>query len=176
MWRLVMNNNDYFHNAINLYEQNLYADALSECNIAIELDSFDDRAYTLRGMSYYSMEQIENALEDFTTAIQLNPYNSEAYCYRGMCFSISKSAVADSVISFDKPSAFNLKGLNLDNETIQNLLQALEDENIAIKLDNSNLQAYLTRATILFWLETYEQSLIDLNKVIKECPNESAFE
>lgn len=108
-----MSSNDYLNRAINLHEQKLYSDAIKERSKAIELDSYNDKAYTVRGMPYYLTEQTTNAVEDLTTSIQLNPYSSVAYCFRGMCFSICNTVEANSVIAFDKPASFGLKGFKL---------------------------------------------------------------
>ena len=104
-----MNSDDYLNNAIDLFNQKFYNEAIKECSKAIELDPNNAEAYEIRGITYYNIENINTAIEDLNKAIYLNPLSSRAYCYRGICFSSLMQAISSDIIAFDKPSSFSLR-------------------------------------------------------------------
>ena len=173
-----MNSNDYLRNARNLYDQKFYTDAIRECSKAIELEPNNAEAFELKGISYYNIEDTEKAIDNLNKAIQLNPMSSRAYCYRGICYSSQMTATSTEPIAFNKPSSFSLKGYKLDGNIKEVFSKALNDENQSISIDSSNIVPYEARGEIYFWVEDYERALVDLNKVIKEYPNDcqSAYE
>ena len=172
-----MNSFEYIRNGKNYYNQKLYNEAISEFSNALEIDPNNAEAYEYKGCSYYFIENIEKALENLNLAIELNPNSSNSFCYRGACYcSLQKQAISSEVISFNKPTTFGFKGYTFDKVSINDIQKCISDENKAIELDKNNLQAYHMRGVANYWLENYEQALTDLNKVIKECPNEDSYD
>ena len=53
--------------------------ALSECDLAIQMDPTSAMAYSYRGEIYEQLGQLENAITDYQIAIQLNPEMEEAW-------------------------------------------------------------------------------------------------
>ncbi|KJU84543.1 hypothetical protein MBAV_003262 [Candidatus Magnetobacterium bavaricum] len=64
-----------------------YYDAINDFTKAIQLNpSFDEDAYTNRGITYGAVGNYTKAIDDFTQVITKNPKNSAAYLYRGKAY------------------------------------------------------------------------------------------
>ena len=70
----------------------LYAEALSDCNTAISIDSSRSEAYSGRGTVYALKRDFVRSIEDFTTAVSLSPNNAKAYAGRASVYSAMASA------------------------------------------------------------------------------------
>ncbi len=65
---------------------NQYAQAISDCTKAIELDPKDALAYYNRGIAYAGLRQHAQGVPDFTKAIELDPQFVVAYYNRAVCY------------------------------------------------------------------------------------------
>ena len=59
--------------------------AISEYNLAIEIDPQYADAYTGRGDVYQTKGEFDKALADYDKAITINPNDGDAYLARGLC-------------------------------------------------------------------------------------------
>ncbi len=146
-----------FNNAINFYP---YADfyvlrayvynkmknvqaALSDADIAIQLDPRAAFAYHERGHILFGMERYEQAIKDFDIAIQLDPKTIGPYALRGFCY-----------------------------DAAGNYQKAIIDYTVGIELSPHDELLYSSRGTAHFNLGNYEKAINDFNTVIGISPRD----
>ena len=118
-------------------ETNDYEVAIDFCSTAINKDSDDAEAYTLRGRAYVGLksdESYENALSDFTKAIERNKDYADAYYRRGI-----------------------VKFYSDHNE------EALVDFDKVIDLNPNHVEAYYYRAYSKVYLDRFNEAYQDLD-------------
>ena len=76
----------YLEAGISYEEAGQYESAISEFDMAIQLDSDNAYAYHLRALSYSKLGRLSEAISDYTSAIQVNPDFGDAYYRRGDCY------------------------------------------------------------------------------------------
>ena len=72
-----------------LGQENKFAEAISNCELAIKIKPKDDNIYDTLGTVYFTQKDYNNALLNYQTAINLNPDNSEAQQHLAETFAIT---------------------------------------------------------------------------------------
>lgn len=138
-----------------------YRDVLSDLDIAIALDEFNEEYYHIRGEFLKNMGEIDKAMEDFDSMIRLSPKEENAYTNRGL-IKMSQYQYQGAALDFTKSillnpeieSNYRYRGLCYNN--LNNLSEAYKDfsksiEMLTVKLKNT-AEAHLVKNTLA---ETY---------------------
>lgn len=158
--------------------QGKYDDALKDYDQA--LANADDKAaiYISRGDVYYQYRsgeahsKLTEALADYEKAIQLNPKLASAYIGRGNVLSAQDNydqAIADYSKALELEPKSNISYSNrcdayLHRNSPGDLERALVDCNQAIKLDNLQPEAFVTRGDVYRLLSNRELALANYEK------------
>lgn len=156
------------------YYQNFSKDpqkALSDYCQAIELDNSEPRYFTSRGICYYQLNNLELAIKDLSRGIELDPASQATYgalAVRGSIYETqgeNQKALEDYSRAVEiNPEAGAIhyrKGLI--NRRLKHYEQCIEDFGNAIKLDDSNPDAYYERAIAYAFLRDnkYKQQVLN---------------
>lgn len=114
-----------------------YQTALHYANKMLQRDSLSAEAFIVRGNAYSKLNESEKALRDFHSAVAIQP-GFEAYYNRGLEY--------------------------LKNES---WLLAMGDFDKAISFDQTNSEAYFTRAYTKYLLDDQDGAIRDYKKVIE---------
>jgi len=127
-----------------------YLEAVSQSDMAIELNSDVPEFYIHRAYWNRALHKYVEALNDLNTALVVDPENADAYVGKATIYLLQ---------AFDQPS--------FPNEVDQNLLdKAFHESEQAISIDTQNEDAYATRAYVFQIRKEYPAALNDLNTVI----------
>lgn len=140
----VLSARDWLDKAMVFAESKNYTAAIDACNNAINLDSQDAFAYSLRGFTYNILGNLQEAIKDYDEAIRLKPQVPISYVERGTAYS-----------------------------RLGNQQQAIKDYNKAIKLDPKNTVVYCMRGIIYGSLGKPQLALRDFSKAIALKPLEA---
>ncbi len=121
-----------------------YEDAISDFDMAIDLQPSDAITHYLRGSANRKLEQYDEARADYDTAIDLDSDYVDAYRDRGSL-----------------------------NYQLQQYDEALEDFNMAIDLDSYDAGAYSGSGLTKYQMGLYDEALEDFNEAIDLDPNSS---
>jgi tetratricopeptide (TPR) repeat protein/V8-like Glu-specific endopeptidase len=160
--------------------------ATADINKAISLSGKEHALYGVRANIYTKQKQFQQALQDYDRALQLVPKNERFtslgyYINRAMVKFNTKDyqgALADinsTINSKDaqdapalKPSLYLLRGIL--NFYLDKVPAALQDINVAVKLDPNNSIVYFFRGTIYIKQTEYYQAQVDFQKSIQLAP------
>ena len=78
--------NQQLSEAGKLYYQGNLSGAANYCTRAIELNSNNATAYSIRGVIYYKLNDFNSSLADFNRAIELNPSDYKNFYNRGLAY------------------------------------------------------------------------------------------
>ena len=130
LWHYTQGNNVYA-------EVGQYDTAISEYNLATDLDPQCATAYQARGAAYSELGEYNKAIADYTQAIELDPRFDMAYRGRGIAYG-----------------------------HLEEYDQLIADCTKAIEIDPKYAAAYSTRGSAYVYLDEYDKALIDLNTAI----------
>jgi tetratricopeptide (TPR) repeat protein len=161
--------------------------ATADINKAISLSSKDYSLYGIRADIYNKQQQFQKAIQDYDRALQLVPKSER---FRILGYSLNRitvnfnaknyrSALADitSLINSKDaqdapaltPTLYLLRGIL--NFNLDKLPAALQDINVAAKLDPNNSIMYFFRGSIYVKQEKYPQAEADFQKSIRLAPD-----
>jgi tetratricopeptide (TPR) repeat protein len=160
----------YYTQGNNVYaEIGQYDKAISEYNLAINLDPQCASAYQARGAAYSELGEYNKAIADYTQAIELNPRFAKAYHGRGITYGQLEEydqVIADCTKAIEIDPNYALfystrafAYIHLDEHD-----KALIDLNTAINLDPQCVDAYRNRGAIYALLGYWDEAIADLNK------------
>ncbi len=156
--------------------------------LSLQEDNTVSRIYNNRGNLYLEMGKYNQAIKDYNQAVRMDPMNSWAYNNRGaarifhqdvaephprdveraikdFARSIQLRSFASDTAYFNRGYSFNLQG---------EYEKAIHDLDVAIKLNNQNVRAFLQRALAFYKLgdivsaEVDVLAAIDLGKSVDE--------
>ena len=167
----------YLEAGISYEEAGQYESAISEFDMAIQLDSDNAYAYHLRALSYSKLGRLSEAISDYTSAIQLDP-DDLVYHNRGRSYERlgeHELAIQDHgmAIKLDSNHAayYLWRGMSLRESG--EYLRAIENYDKAIQLEPSNGLTYQMRALAFRQLGEYQKSISDSTKAIEFDPKAS---
>lgn len=157
-----------------------YDEALQSSRRALQLDDNDANAHFIIGEIHYDREQDDNAFEHYLRAAELDPANAYAVYKMGVIL-LLKEKYEDSIrhflVSIDMGSLDPITMRNayynvgLANEKIYNLSLNEEESNqnafdlaqrsykVAITMDPSFVEAYITLGQLFYKAEDYDNAL-----------------
>lgn len=121
-----------------------YVKAMQDYQALIKIDSTNGPVYNSMGKVFFEQKNWEQALFYYNKAVKFSPEKGE--------FWVNRAATKASM---------------------GNMRDALEDVSIGIERDPAHLNGYQTRFLIQQYLNNYEASLFDLNKLIEYKPKDS---
>ncbi|MBS1955826.1 MAG: tetratricopeptide repeat protein [Cyanobacteria bacterium SZAS-4] len=156
-------------------------EALSSLDRAIQLDGRNANAYYYRGNAYRVKGKLEQAFADYSSSLKLFPKNVSALGSRAtLCLRLRNYAQAVD----DYTSIFGLADQQKTAQMYNNraeayaalgqFKQALQDYNVALNSDASDVRALAGSADCLFNLEQYPDALARYNQLLKQDPQSSA--
>jgi len=102
---------DHFQNGVNLDNQQLYDEAISEYTQAIEASQNLESAYLNRGNDYMRKGEFDLAIGDFDKAVQLNPSNESGFLDLGIALLNKgfkdRSMLSGAIVDFSRALAIN---------------------------------------------------------------------
>jgi len=159
----------------------IYADkgyrehALSDFNMALELNPECTSAYDKRGALYMSQKEPEKALADLNKVVELAPHNAEYLYHRGILRHLQRDA---SKALNDYAKALELDSTNAEIYesrgkvyTLQKNLEAsLADFNKALELDPTRAESYYQRGLIYQYKNNLAMAIVDLDTAVELDP------
>ena len=76
----------YNHRGLVYFSLSQYNEALTDFNMAIDIEPNDTRVYTNRGLTYRMLKQTDMALADFNKSIELNPLWPDTFYGRSLTY------------------------------------------------------------------------------------------
>ncbi|MFM5981397.1 MAG: tetratricopeptide repeat protein [Sphaerospermopsis kisseleviana] len=138
-----------------------YQQAITDCTQALNLDPKDSDAYLNRGLAKYRKGNYLDAIADFNQVIAIKPNDFRAYYNRGIV-SAEQGNYSQAIIDYN----LALTQINPNNPTdnvlladiyndrglayfqLQNLPEAMNNFNLAIRLNTDDERAYFNRGCI----------------------------
>ena len=139
-----------------------YQQAINILDHKIELEHLNSAYYYSRGLVYIDWMRMEanqssNAITDLTKAIEIDPSNKSFYCARAAvyCYSgFETQAIKDFTriieIKSDGDAYYNRGAIHCQ---FKNYQAAVEDLDLAIKLDSNSVSAYYNRGNAKYELQ-----------------------
>jgi tetratricopeptide (TPR) repeat protein len=158
--------------ALSLINTNDVNTAIHHLNIATKLNPRYANAYFNLGIAYEKIGLFELAVENYNQCLKLEKNYTDALIGRGNVYlyklSNFQKAIEDYTLYIEmQPKSFiGYLSLAKAYKISNRLLEALENFNIGIKLNDVNEDLYVGRAAVLSELKQYEKSLEDYNKLI----------
>ncbi len=165
------------------YDLEQYAEALRDCNTALELNPTNGMAYVNRGNVHRHLGNLEHALADYAKAIEIGSDLAGAYAMRGQVYlDLERYDKAvedlDTALQLDskqlEPHLSNTYALRgIAHRNLGNLEQALSDFNEALKL-KPDLAAtiYIYRADVYASLARYDEARQDAGIALELTPRD----
>lgn len=129
-----------------------YKEAVEDFSRAVAFDSRNPDLYVLRGEAYLEAGNLASAIKDLATAIDLNPRNARAYVERG--FAYAKAEAYDEALNdFARALELEPRSAKAFAYRAWSYRQrqpelALQDVEVALKLDAASAEAYWVRGEI----------------------------
>ena len=146
-----------------------YQQAITDFDLALEVDANYTSAYSSRGWTYYWLKEYQRAFIDFNHALELDPRDPYAYCRRGWAYGRLKSyqqAITDfdHAIELDPDFFWAYCGRGCVYHDLKNYQQAIVDFNHALELDPNNDWPYRLRGHTHLWLKDIKQARADYTR------------
>ena len=159
------------------HKQNMFEEAISDFNRAIELDNSLDDAYFGRGLSYGRLRMFDKGIADLSVYIKRNPQSSVAYTKRGVRrIWAGNYAEAEKdlkkAIKIDPKNAEAHDDLGVMEARKGDYKQALEHFKNVVNIDPSYSKGFHNLAMTYYILGSYEASLVNINKALELLPND----
>ncbi|MGM3309387.1 tetratricopeptide repeat protein [Anabaena sp. WFMT] len=158
-----------------------YHQAIADCTQALNLAPDDSEAYLNRGLAQYRQGNYLHAIADYNQAIALKPDNFRAHYNQGIAFAgegnHSEAIIAynraltqiDSTTTLLLADIYNDRGLAYFES--QNLAAAINDFNLAIRLNANDDRAYFNRGCISGRIGDNLGAMRDFSQVIRLKPS-----
>jgi tetratricopeptide (TPR) repeat protein len=141
-----------------------YAGAVEDYNLSISLEPYASTYYS-RGLAHYNLEHFSEAAADFTKTIELcDEVQKKWDAERIKSFGKSAKAPAQRDIEREPMYAGSFSGRGSVKMKQRDFPAALKDYNRAIEINQTDGQAYYTRALIILVTGTKEDGCADLAK------------
>ncbi|MEA5552796.1 tetratricopeptide repeat protein [Anabaena cylindrica UHCC 0172] len=157
-----------------------YHQAIADCTQALNLAPNDSEAYLNRGLALYRQGHYLHAIADYNQAIALKPDNFRAHYNQGIAFA-GEGNHSEAIIAYNRaltqidPSTtllladiYNDRGLAYLEA--QNLAAAMNDFNLAIRLNADDERAYFNRGCLGERSGNYLDAIHDFSQVIRLKP------
>jgi len=132
-----------------------------------------------RGEGYHKDGKPAKAVKAYNKALKLNPNNVDVYASRGTAYFFLKDydkAVKDfTVVVQNNPSVAAYSALSAALTGAGRPEEALEIIDHVVRIQPDNLEARLTKGSIFFALEKYEDALNEYSILIEIAPNIDAY-
>lgn len=147
-------------------KENDFKSARDFYNEALKIDPDFAEAYYNRGITFQMVADYPQAIQDFTRAISIHPDYADAYYQRSLAYldhgeNYNSLEDAKYLIQLEQ-SARGQFLLGLGYEALANYKEALKAFSNGLQLDEDNIDLYVNRATIYYYLGEMESSLADL--------------
>ena len=152
-----------------------YEKALADFDIALQINSNDEKTYYNRGEVYFQKKEYEKALADFENAIRINPIYAKAYNAIGHVYkTIGKY---DNALLFinkaierksDYAEAYYNRGCVY--QKLGTNKKAFDDYNRTLRLDKSHAKAYNNRGTLYQQRGNLTNAISDFDMALKIDP------
>lgn len=145
------------------YQSGQLSQALSECDLAIQMTPDLAIAYNQRGLIYDELGEKEKAIVDFQTALRLDPEMDDA---QDNLISIEKEIEEE----FQESESKNHLDVALDYVQDDEPEKAMEECNLAIQMASDNAIVYNQRGLIYDELGQRENALADFQAALRLDP------
>jgi tetratricopeptide (TPR) repeat protein len=158
-----------------------YHQAIADCTIALNLTPNDSEAYLNRGLAQYRQGNYLYAIADYNQAIALKPDNFRAHYNQGIAFA-GKGNHSEAIIAYNRAltqidptttellaDIYNDRGLAYFEA--QNLAAAMNDFNLAIRLNANDDRAFFNRGCLAENSGNYLAAIFDFSQVIRLKPS-----
>jgi tetratricopeptide (TPR) repeat protein len=139
----------------------MYAD---DDDISMPLNTTE--AYIEKGIIFAEQRDFETAIKEFSKAIKLNENLAAAYMLRGRAFYASASYVTSVGENFSSVTTTITRGWSNSEERQALYERAIEDFNLAIRLEPDSAQSYRERGIVYADKGDLEQAIADLDQSI----------
>lgn len=143
-----------------------FQECLTLLNQAIDLDKSNTAYYSMRGETYFQLEEYERAIEDFQHAVELNPHDFFARINCGFVFVTIHDwhkalKLYEEAIAVSPDTALGHYSHASVLERIDCLPEACASYTRALELLPQFAAAYLGRGHILSRMGRHEEALVD---------------
>lgn len=158
-----------------------YHQAIADCTIALNLTPNDSEAYLNRGLAQYRQGNYLYAIADYNQAIALKPDNFRAHYNQGIALA-GEGNHSEAIIAYNRAltqidptttqllaDIYNDRGLAYFEA--QNSLAAINDFNLAIRLNANDDRAYFNRGCLAENSGNYLAAIFDFSQVIRLKPS-----
>jgi tetratricopeptide (TPR) repeat protein len=158
--------------AMTLFEQGKFAEAIAKYNRAIELNPLDATLFYRRGLAYERNQNDPAALIDYDRAIELDPKHAAAYCNRGTIL-VAQNDLINAEIDLSKclsmePDSFDARvALAIIFQRQKKYLESVEEWSEVIRLRPTFAEGYAQRGRLLLLLEKFLEASFDLDRAIE---------
>ncbi len=167
-----------YDQALDLFDQQQYTDALTLLGQALPLEPDRAHIYYARGNTRAEMKEYRRAAAEYLLALRCAPYHFEASLNLGCAYealgwyekSLAQYQHALSLAPENAIAHYNLGGIY---HTLGRLPLALAALNTAIELDPAFGGCYLNRANVLSRLGQHEEALADYRRALSLEPDDS---
>ncbi len=151
-----------YQNAINLYNQGKYNEAVKEYLSIINISEPDSDLYVNLGAAYQASKKLNEAVNSYKKATEINNKNSTAFYYLGTVYS-AQDKNAEAVKAYTKALA-----LDPSNKDIK---KALEDSKVTIKktVETNALQKGIDE----YSKGKYTEAILTFNTLAMKSPQNS---
>ena len=122
--------------------QREYAEAVEDCDLAIDQSPADADSYSNRSAAYQFLGRLDRAMADLEVAIRLNPIDSKLHFNRGVL-----------------------------HTTLREYLKAIVDYTEAIRLNPKHVPAYFNRGVCLEILGQVDKAIADFREALRLAPS-----
>lgn len=173
----------HYNKALVLHGRKDYDNSIIYNTKTIKLDSNFVKAYFIRGMSHFSIQEFEKAIIDFTNFIDkydgspsLKIDLDKAYSYRGQCYFLIKNNTLaikdfDQVIKTNKKDTVAYSRRGDAYLMLKKHEKAISDYTNAISLGSNDLDNYIRRGICYASINDYSSSIKDFTTVINSNNN-----
>ncbi len=161
------------HNRLgeNFSQQGKDAAALTQFELAVDLNFKHSKALHNRGVSYAMSERFDEALQDFASTIRIHPQYANAWFNRAEVFMrLGKTAVAienySQAIALNADDAGYYKGRGKAYRIVRKYPQAHADLDKALALDNQTAAIYIERGDLWLAEGNFEKSAADYRSAV----------
>ena len=151
-----------------------YEQAIAEYDRILEFSPQFIAAMNNRGIAYLELGRVPEALDDFDQALSLAPSDYDAAFNRTKALWISgrwQAALEElQLLSASHDSAavyFRLGQINFENNRLEQAVEAFDQ---SIKRDSLNVESWINRGNIYYYLNQYQNSRRDIQQALRLQP------
>ena len=140
--------------------------AITNYDLALNLDPEIDAALNNRGVAYYYLEDYEQAIENYNQVIDLDSKNADAFNNRGIAYTLQEEyekALVDYnqalILKPENVETLNNRGIAYHD--MEEFELAIDDFNQAILLNSSLVEALVNRGNVYIELEVVPLEMMD---------------